>query len=153
VLLLFLFDARLTFVVLIVIVSIIRQRERGMTTRAAFGLLFGNVMGGILASIAFFFVNIQTGPVFFLLVVLLVGLVLAGRGAVAGTSAPVYTVALASFIILLGLGVSPLPWNSGSLFVDRLINVLVAGVYAVGAVALVSVRSEVEPSPRAEASG
>jgi hypothetical protein len=153
VLLLFLFDARLSFVVVIVIVSIIRQRERGMTTQAAFGLMFGNVMGGVLASIAFFFINIQSGPVFFLLVVLLVGLVLGGRGAVAGAKAPVYTVGLASFIILLGLGVSPLPWNSGSLFVDRLINVMVAGVYAVGAVALVSVRSEAEPSPRAEASG
>jgi hypothetical protein len=153
VLLLFLFDARLSFVVLVVIVSIIRQRERGMTTQAAFGLLFGNVMGGILATIAFFFVNIQPWPVFFLLVVLLVGLVLAGRGAVAGAKAPVYTVGLASFIILLGLGVSPLPWNASSLFVDRLINVLLAGAYAVGAVALVSVRSEAEPGPRAEASG
>jgi hypothetical protein len=152
VLLLFLFDARLSFVVVIVIVSIIRQRERGMTTQAAFGLLFGNVMGGILATIAFSFVTIQPGPVFFLLVVLLVGLVLAGRGAVAGAKAPVYTVGLASFIILLGLGVSPLPWNAGSLFVDRLTNVLLAGAYAVGAVALVSLRGEAGPSPRAEAS-
>ena len=153
VLLLFLFDARLSFVVLVVIVSIIRQRERGMTTQAAFGLLFGNVMGGILATIAFFFVTIQPWPVFFLLVVLLVGLVLAGRGAVAGAKAPVYTVGLASFIILLGLGVSPLPWNSGSLFVDRLINVLLAGAYAVGAVALVSVPGAAEPNSHAEPSG
>jgi hypothetical protein len=153
VLLLFLFDARLSFVVLIVIVSIIRQRERGMTTQAAFGLLFGNVMGGILATVAFFFVTIQPGPVFFLLVALLVGLVLAGRGAVAEAKAPVYTVGLASFIILLGVGVSPLPWNASSLFVDRLINVLLAGAYAVGAVALVSARGKAEPGPRAKVSG
>jgi hypothetical protein len=138
VLLLFLFDSKLSLVAVIVIVNIVRQRHRGMASQIALGLLFGNVLGGVLATIAYFFISIRSGPIFFLLIVLLVGLMLGGRGAVAGTRAPVYTVALASFIILLGLGVSPLPSETGSLFVERLINVLLAGVYAVGAIALVS---------------
>ena len=138
VLLLFLFDSKLSLVVVIVIVNIVRQRQRGMASRAALGLLFGNVLGGVVATIAYFFISIRSGPIFFLLIVLLVGLMLGGRGAVAGTKAPVYTVALASFIILLGLGVSPLPSETGSLFVERLINVLLAGVYAVSAIAFVS---------------
>ena len=138
VLLLFLFDSKLSLVVVIVIVNIIRQRQRGMASRTALGLLFGNVLGGVVATIAYFFISIRSGPIFFLLIVLLVGLMLGGRGAVAGTKAPVYTIALASFIILLGLGVSPLPSETGSLFVERLINVLLAGVYAVSAIAFVS---------------
>lgn len=138
VLLLFLFDSRLSLVAVIVIVSIIRQRQRGMVSQTALGLLFGNVLGGVLATVAYFFVSIRPGPVFFLLVVLLVGLMLGGRSAVAGTKAPIYTVALTSFTVLLGLGVAPLPSETSSLFVERLMNVLLAGLYAVSAIALVS---------------
>jgi len=155
VLLLFLFDSNLSLVVVIVIVNIVRQRHRGMASQTALGLLFGNVLGGVVATIAYFFISIRSGPIFFLLIALLVGLILGGRAAVAGTRAPVYTVALASFIILLGLGVSPLPSETGTLFVERLINVLLAGVYAVSAIALVSPSSmartednEQMPAPR-----
>ena len=140
VLLLFLIDGRMTFVAVIVIVNIIRQRERGAASLTALGLLFGNILGGVLASIAYVFVSIQTGPVFFLLVVLLVGLTLAGRAVVAGPKAPIYSVAFVSFIILLGLGVSPVPSESAELFADRLMSVLAAGAYAVGAISLVSRR-------------
>ena len=137
VLLLFLFDSRLSLVAVIVIVSIVRQRRRGMASQTALGLLFGNVLGGVLATVAYFFVSIRPGPVFFWLIVLLVGLMLGGRGAVAGTKAPIYIVALTSFTILLGLGVAPLPSETSSLFVERLMNVLIAGVYSVSAIALV----------------
>jgi hypothetical protein len=139
VLLLFLFDTALSLVAVIVIINIVRQRERGMASRAALGLLFGNVLGGALATVAYFFVSVRPGALFFLLVVLLVGLILGGRGAVGDAKAPVYSVALGSFVILLGLGVVPLPSDSGVLFVERLFNVLLAGAYAVGAIALASV--------------
>ena len=72
---------------------------------------------------------------------MLVGLTLAGRGVVAGPKAPIYGVAFVSFIILLGLGVSPVPSESAELFADRLMSVLVAGAYAVGAISLVSRRA------------
>jgi hypothetical protein len=147
VLLLFLIDGRMTFVAVIVIVNIIRQRERGAASLAALGLLFGNILGGVLASIAYVFVSIQSGPVFFLLVVLLVGLTLAGRGVVAGPKAPIYGVAFVSFIILLGLGASPVPSESAELFVDRLMSVLAAGAYAVGAISLVSRRGTLAVAP------
>ena len=147
VLLLFLIDGRMTFVAVIVIVNIIRQREHGAASLTALGLLFGNILGGVLASIAYVFVSIQTGPVFFLLVVLLVGLTLAGRGVVAGPKGPIYSVAFVSFIILLGLGVAPVPSESAELFADRLMSVLAAGAYAVGAISLVSRR---DPLPAAD---
>ena len=56
-------------------------------------------------------------------------------------------VAFVSFIILLGLGVSPVPSESAELFVDRLMSVLAAGAYAVGAISLVSRR---DPLPAAQ---
>ena len=66
---------------------------------------------------------------------------------VAGPKAPIYSVAFVSFIILLGLGVAPAPErNSRSVFVDRLVSVLAAGAYAVGAISLVSRR---DPLPAA----
>ena len=138
VLLLFLIDGRMTFVAVIVIVNIIRQRKRGAASLAALGLLFGNILGGVLASIAYAFVTVQSGPVFFLLVVLLFGLMLGGGGVVAGPKAPIYSVAFVSFIILLGLGISPAPGETAVYFVDRLVSVLGAGAYAVGAISLVS---------------
>ena len=140
VLLLFLIDGRMTFVAVIVIVNIIRQRKRGAASLAALGLLFGNILGGVLASIAYVFVSVQSGPVFFLLVVLLFGLMLGGGGVVAGPKAPIYAVAFVSFIILLGLGISPAPGETAVYFVDRLVSVLGAGAYAVGAISLVSGR-------------
>jgi len=149
VLLLFLIDGRMTFVAVIVIVNIVRQRERGAASLTALGLLFGNILGGVLASVAYAFVSIQTGPVFFLLVVLLVGLMLGGRGVVAGPRAPIYGVAFVSFIILLGLGVSPVPDGSAALFADRLVSVLLAGAYAVGAISLLPPRIDLPAAPAA----
>ncbi len=147
VLLLFLIDGRMTFVAIIVIVNIIRQRERGAASLTALGLLFGNILGGVLASIAYAFVSVQSGPVFFLLVVLLFGLMLSGWGVVAGPKAPIYGVAFVSFIILLGLGIAPAPGETATYFVDRLASVLGAGAYAVGAISLVSRRDAAAEAP------
>lgn len=140
VLLLFMIDGEMTFVVLIVIITVIRQGDRSAGPRAVLGLLLGNILGGLAAVIAFGFVTLQSGIVFFLLVVLLAGLTFGARIAAAGAQAPLFTVALVSFVILLGLGVSPLPTDSGEAFTDRLWNVLLAGAYAVGAVSLTGAR-------------
>jgi len=63
-------------------------------------------------------------------------LAFAGRIATAGQRAPIYVIALATFILLLGLGMTPLPGGSGEAFVTRLPNVLLASAYAVGAVSV-----------------
>jgi hypothetical protein len=142
---LFLVTSRMTFVVLMVIVGIIRLRDRSGAPRAALGLLLGNILGGVVATIVYAFLSVQTGMIFFLLVVLLVGLIFGGQIAKNTTRAPIYIVALATFVILLGLGVSPLPMDSGEAFTSRLWNVLLAGAYAVGAISLVAIRRPDSP--------
>jgi len=71
-----------------------------------------------------------------LLVVLLAGLVFGGRIARGGERAPIYTVGLMTFLIVLGLGLSPLPQDSGTLFIARVLDVMVGAVYAIGMASL-----------------
>ena len=71
-----------------------------------------------------------------MLVVLLVGLILGERIARGGVSAPIYTVGLMTFLILLGLGLSPLPQDSGTLFIARVFDVMLGAVYAIGMASL-----------------
>jgi hypothetical protein len=136
VLLTFMVSGRMTLVVPIVVVSILRLGDRSTAHRAALGLLFGNFLGGIVATIAYGFVTVQPAAIFFILVVMLVALTLGGRIALGGPQAPLFVLALVTFVILLGVGVSPLPTDSGEAFTDRLWNVMLAGAYAVGAISL-----------------
>lgn len=62
----------------------------------------------------------------------MVGLLFGDRIARGGELAPIYTVGLITFLILLGLGLSPSPQDSGSFFVTRAFNVMVAVIYAIG---------------------
>ena len=126
---------RMSFVLLIVSIAIIRAGRDG-GSRAAIGLLLGNVLGGIAATIAYGVVSMQPSIVFFLLVVLLVGLTFGARIAAGGVLAPLFGVALMTFLILLGVGVSPLPIESGEAFGTRLLSVMLAGLYTVGALSL-----------------
>ena len=95
-------------------------------------MILGNVVGGLAATAAYLLVTLLPSPAFLLLVVLLVGLLFGGQIARGGQSAPIYTVALMTFLILLGLGLSPLPQDSGTLFIARVFDVLVAAAYAIG---------------------
>ncbi|HEX5931441.1 MAG TPA: hypothetical protein VFY74_06795 [Methyloceanibacter sp.] len=87
---------------------------------------------GLAATAAYLLVTQLPSPAFLLLVVLLVGLLFGDRISRGGDMAPIYTVGLTTFLILLGLGLSPLPQDSGSLFVVRVFDVMVAVVYAIG---------------------
>lgn len=145
VLLLFMLGGNMTFVVLMVIIAIIRLRDRSGAPRAALGLLLGNILGGLTATVAYNFLVLQTGIAFFLLLVAAVGLIFAARISTGGVRAPMFTIALVTFVILLGLGVSPLPTESGEAFTSRLWNVLLAGAYAVGATSLIAVRKPKPP--------
>jgi hypothetical protein len=63
--------------------------------------------------------------------------------------APVYTVGAATFLTVLGLGLSPLPKDSGTLFFSRVSTVIVASLYTIG-VSIVFRWLLVEQSLRAE---
>lgn len=126
----------LAVVVLIVIVTLLRQHDAVQGQRAALGLILGNLIGGLAAALVYDLVLLNETFPFFVTVLLASTLAFAGRIAVAGQRAPIYVIALATFILLLGLGMSPLPGGSGEAFAARLANVLMASAYAIGVLAI-----------------
>ena len=92
-------------------------------------MIIGNLAGGLAATAAYLLV---TSPAFLLLVVLLVGLVCAERIVRGGKWGPIYVVGLMTFLIVLGLGISPLPQGSGTFFITRVFDVMVGAIYAIG---------------------
>jgi hypothetical protein len=52
--------------------------------------------------------------------------------AAGGAVRPIYTVGAATFLVVLGLGLSPLPQDSGTLFLSRVMTVVAASLYAIG---------------------
>jgi hypothetical protein len=132
--------AEVAVVVLIVIVTVLRQHDPRQGRRAALGLIAGNLIGGVAAAVAYNLILLGNTLGGFVIVCLAASLIFAGRIVTAGTFSPVYVVAFATFILLLGLGLSPLPGGSGEAFASRLLNVLLASAYAIGAVSIVEHR-------------
>ena len=62
----------------------------------------------------------------------------AGRIVRGGPTAPIHIVGFASFILILGLGVSPMPGASAESFITRVLKVIIASAYTIGALSLVS---------------
>jgi len=137
----YLLDAtQVAVVLLITILMVIRQYERGMAQKAALGLLLGNVIGGVAATLVYNVVLLDPSFIHFALIMLASCLLFAQRIQASGPLAPVLTIALTTFVLLLGLGLSPLPTGSEEAFVSRLTNVLSATVYAVGGLLLLDTR-------------
>jgi len=124
-----------SIVVVLTVISILRQ-PADLGGGTASGLILGNLVGGLAATAAYLLVTLLPAPAFLLLVVLLVGLLFGDRIARGGESAPIYTVGLMTFLIVLGLGLSPLPQDSGDIFISRVFYVMVGGVYAIGMASL-----------------
>jgi len=124
-----------SIVIVLTVISILRQpAELGGGT--AVGLILGNLVGGLAATVAYLLVTLFPSPAFLLLVVLLFGLLFGDRIARGGESAPIYTVGLMTFLLVLGLGLSPLPEDSGSIFIARVFDIMVACAYAIGMASL-----------------
>ena len=100
-----------SIVAVLTVIGILRQ-PADLSGGTAAGLILGNLVGGLAATAAYILVTLLPSPAFLLLVVLLVGLLFGDRIARGGESAPIYTVSLATFLIVLGLGLSPLPQDS-----------------------------------------
>jgi hypothetical protein len=127
-------------VVLIIIVTLLRQHDPQHGQRAALGVILGNLLGGIAAVIAYNLILLSNTLPFFITVCLAASLIFAGRIATAGARAPLYALAYSTFILLLGMGLTPLPGGSGEAFASRLFYVLLASAYAIGGVSLVERR-------------
>ena len=99
---------------------------------AAYAFVMGNLAGGLAATFAYLLVSLFPAPAVLLLIVLLFGLVFGDRIAEGAALAPIYIVALVTFLIVLGLGLTPLPTDSGAIFISRVFNVLLAAAYTIG---------------------
>ena len=111
------------------------QFDLAASVRSALSLVAINLLSGVLASLAFAFVELRPSSLLFLfLTVLLVGLILGGRAA-AGL-AKMYGGALTTFLILFGSGITPLPTTTPESFATRIGYVLLAVGYTLCMMAL-----------------
>jgi DUF2955 family protein len=124
----------LALVLPITVASVLLQFDFASSVRSALSLVAVNLLSGVLASLAFAFVELRPSLPFLFLTVFLVGLILAGRAA-AGL-AKMYAGALTTFLILFGSGISPLPTTTPESFSTRIGYVLLAVGYTLCMMAL-----------------
>ncbi len=113
-------------VVPITVASLLNQLDLATSARTALGLMVVNLLGGIVASLAFAFIELRPTLIFLFLTVLIVGLLFGGRAAADPKAGKVYAGTLTTFLILFGMGVSPLPASTPDSFTTRIGLVLFA---------------------------
>lgn len=116
-------------VIPITVASLLGQLNVVASTRAAFGLVLVNVLGGVLASAAYAVLTLRPNLFSIFLIVLAVALFLGGRAAAQTKEAPMFAGALTIFLILFGLGVSPLPGSAAESFAARIAYIVAALIY------------------------
>ena len=128
---LFMFSGSPVSVIVIMTAITILQQPAAAGYGTAYAFVMGNVAGGVAATVAYLLVSLFPAPAVLLLVVLFFGLLFARQDRGRSRSAPVYVVALATFLIVLGLGLTPLT-DSGAIFISRVFNVVLAAAYTIG---------------------
>lgn len=107
-------------------------------SRTIAALLMANLIGGIAASLAYLVITLLPIPAMLFLMTLLTALVLAARLYAPTPMAPVFGIALTTFLIVFGLGLVPIGEGSTATFAARIIDVALTSLYTIGAVALFS---------------
>ncbi|HEV2898138.1 MAG TPA: DUF2955 domain-containing protein [Pseudaminobacter sp.] len=123
-------------VIPITVASLLSQFDVAASARAAFGLVMVNLLGGLVASVAFALLQVRPTPVFLFLFVLLAGLMFGGRAALSDPAAKLYAGALTIFLVVFGTGVSPLPGSAAESFSTRITYILAAISYTIFMAAL-----------------
>ncbi|MCX5495576.1 DUF2955 domain-containing protein [Kaistia dalseonensis] len=136
-------------VVPLTVISLIGQADIVTNQRAFTGLLVVNMIGGIVASIAFTILSMRPELVFLFPILLIVSLFFGGRAA-DPKSGRIFAGALGIFLILFGLGVSPIPTTATESFVTRIGLVLFAILYTITGIGLLW-RAEPLAKPEAPA--
>jgi Protein of unknown function (DUF2955) len=122
-----------TSIIVIMITAVTILQQSAIAGKGAvLGLIAGNIAGGLAATIAYLLIFLLPSPMFLLLVVLLFGLMFGAKIAAGGRLRPVYVVGTATFLTVLGLGLSPLPQDSGTIFFARVSTVILASLYTIG---------------------
>lgn len=117
-------------VIPITVASLLGQLDIAASSRTAVGLVVVNLFGGVLASIAYTLLSLRPNLLSIFLIVLIVVLILGGRASGRAKDAPLFAGALTIFLILFGLGVSPIPGSAAESFATRIVYVGEALVYA-----------------------
>jgi hypothetical protein len=125
-----------SIIVIMVTAVTILQQTAVAGLGAAAGLIAGNIVGGFAATTAYLLISLLPSAAFLLLVVLFFGLVFGAKIATDGRLAPIAAVGTATFLVVLGLGLSPLPQDSGTLFLARISTVILASLYTIGVAAV-----------------
>ncbi|WP_426236626.1 DUF2955 domain-containing protein [Pararhizobium sp. DWP1-1-3] len=116
-------------VIPITVASLLGQLDTTESGRASVGLVIVNLFGGIVASVAYAILTIRPNLFSMFVIVLVVCLFVGGRAAARSADAKVYAGALTTFLILFGLGVSPLPGSAAESFSTRILYVAGAIVF------------------------
>ncbi|MBM7048492.1 DUF2955 domain-containing protein [Rhizobium lusitanum] len=117
-------------VIPITVASLLGQLDVAASARASIGLVLVNLFGGVLASVAYAVLTLRPSLFSIFVIVLVVALLLGGRASARSKDAPVFAGALTIFLILFGLGVSPLPGSAAESFATRIAYVAAALIYA-----------------------
>lgn len=117
-------------VIPITVASLLGQLDVSASMRAASGLILVNLLGGVLASAAYSVLTLRPNLFSIFLIVLIAALFLGGRAAARTKDAPIFAGALTIFLILFGLGVSPLPGSAAESFATRIVYIAGALLYA-----------------------
>lgn len=117
-------------VIPITVASLLGQMDIVASGRAALGLIIVNVFGGVIASVSYAILSLRPNLFFMAVIVLVVTLLLGGRAAATTKEAKVFAGALTIFLVLFGLGVSPVPGSAAESFTTRIVYVTGAIIYA-----------------------
>ena len=123
-------------VVPITVASLLGQMELAKSQRAALGLIVVNLLGGVVASIVFSLLSIRPELHYLFLVTFLIALTFGYAGVSKPETGKLYAGALSTFLVLLGLGISPLPTSTPESFTTRIGFVAFAIAYTLCALAL-----------------
>jgi hypothetical protein len=117
-------------VIPITVASMLGQLDIVASGRTAFGLIIVNVFGGVIASVAYAMLSLRPNLFVIAVIMLVVTLLLGGRAAASTRDAKVFAGALTIFLVLFGLGVSPVPGSAAESFATRIAYVTAAIMYA-----------------------
>jgi hypothetical protein len=124
-------------VILMITINLLREIELPRSGRLALALLVANLIGGFAGVLAHQVVLLTDSLAQFLLTVVLAGLLFGARMVRGGPTAPVYALALATFILILGLSITPMPGAAEELFTVRILKISLASLYALGGLSVV----------------
>lgn len=135
------------FVMVMMTISVINELDPTRSRTAGMNMIIGNTIGGLLAVAAQQVVLLADNLFFFLLTIFLTTMWFARGLTRGGQSADLFRLAAGTFMLILGLAVTPLPGGSEQSYVLRILHILIAGAWVVSALAIVSPLRRIHREP------